>query len=726
MTSPESNITTNSQAPPALLAFMARNRRYTGYALLVIAVAFALIPLWMVYHYKVAGTKAAAASAEDKKSSIEISPEPEKEIRYVPVMIWGGAVAVIFMVAGVWYLLAEETSPLSAVDATRLMVLSIGGLSGLVTVLLIGLALPYFEWWNTFLGGVETWRKEWWRFGITAIALFGGLALMFASLQLARTDERSSPGLRRLLYGYNAVLTGLLMLAILVVLNVSTYLTQVPAWGAFFSKPSDWTASSIYTLSTESRNVLAAIDKPVKVYVLLAKRDPFYNEVETLMGNVRAVNRKIEVEYISPDSFTAADLTRKFELPESMGILIVYGSEPHPEHEFITTDELGSRGLPRRGTPEKLTFSGENALITKLTQLSEGKSHPIVYFTQGAGELELKDTSRDPDRGLAVLSERLEKANYQVKELRLDDPTLKAIPEDAAVVVIARPSRPLSPLALNALRTYLNPAKKDAKQGKLIALMDVVTNRDGTMVQTGLEPFFEEYNVKVNNDRILTFNNGITNPPLQIFALANQESRNPIALSFGRGIFMFSDVRKVDPKPSEPTSPRNYTAQSLLLAPDRRQLLEKPPFHSDPLAYLEGMVKDEASAKEAESKLIKSPLSIAVTVTQPKAPENFDVPHAQLQQKQEPLLVVFGDASWVANREISRNDRPNFDLFTSLVSWLRERPEIGTKAADAKERPYFNLDVTPQGIVRLQWLPGFLICLAIVGLGGGIWIIRRR
>jgi gliding motility-associatede transport system auxiliary component len=724
MTTPHTDNAASS--PPALLAVLSRNRKNTGYALLVIAVLFALIPLWMVYHYKLAGAKPAdVAATEDKKSTDETQPAAEKELRYVPVMLWGGALALIFMGGGVWYLLTEETSPLNEIDATRLMVLTIGGLSGLVTVLFIGLALPYFEWWSIFIGTVETWRKEWWKIGATMLALFGGLALMFASLQLARTDERSSPGLRRLLYGYNAVLTGLLVLAILVVLNVSTYVTQIPAWGAFFSKPSDWTASNIFTLSTESRNVLASIDKPVKVYVLLAKRDPFYNEVETLMSNVRAVNRKIEVEYVPPDSrpATADELIRKYELPDSMGILVVYGEGPRPDHEFIPTDELGNRGLR---TGEKLTFNGENALVTKLTQMSEGKSRSIVYFTQGAGELELKDTARVPDRGLAVLSERLEKANYQVKELRLDDPTFKAVPDDAAVVVIARPSRPLSPSAINALRSYLSPAKKDGKQGKLIVLMDVVTNRDGTIVQTGLEPFLAEYGVQVNNDRILTFNNGITVPPLQIFAVANQESRNPVALSFARDLLLFSGVRTVDPKPSDPSTPRSYTAQSLLLSPDKRQLVEKPALQADPLAYLEGMIKDEANMKEVESKLIKKPLSIAVAVTQPKGPENFDDPHARLNQKQDPLLVVFGDAGWVSNQEVSRNDRPNFDLFVSLLSWLRERPEIGKKAADAKERPYFTMSTPPEGIVRLQWLPGFLICLAIVGLGGGIWLVRRR
>src|SRR5260370_7257629 len=137
-----------------------------------------------------------------------------------------------------------------------------------------------------------------------------------------------------------------------------------------------------------------------------------------------------------------------------MGILVVYGEGPRPDHEFIPTDELGNRGLR---TGEKLTFNGENALITKLTQLSEGKSRAIVYFTQGAGEWELKDTARAPDRGLAVLSERLEKANYQVRELRLDGPTVKTVPHHAARLVIARPSRPPTPPSITALRPYLTP-----------------------------------------------------------------------------------------------------------------------------------------------------------------------------------------------------------------------------------------------------------------------------
>src|SRR5262249_31939687 len=136
-----------------------------------------------------------------------------------------------------------------------------------------------------------------------------------------------------------------------------------------------------------------------------------------------------------------------------------------------------------------------------------------IYFTQGNGELDLNDQERRLDRGLEVLRERLEKANYQVKGLQLvgvdvgkkEDARLvvsTVVPEDAAVVVIAGPRNPFPPEALTPLTSYMKPADPKRKPGKLIVLLDVVI-RDGQMVQTGLENWLAEYNVEVGNNRLL-------------------------------------------------------------------------------------------------------------------------------------------------------------------------------------------------------------------------------
>src|SRR5260370_18542736 len=93
----------------------------------------------------------------------------------------------------------------------------------------------------TFEGDLEDGRQDAWGVFLCGVDLVGGLALMFASSQLGRSVERTSPNLRRYLYGYNAVLTGLLLLSILAVANVLTYVK----WGPFglLGQRWDWTAS---------------------------------------------------------------------------------------------------------------------------------------------------------------------------------------------------------------------------------------------------------------------------------------------------------------------------------------------------------------------------------------------------------------------------------------------------------------------------------------------------
>src|SRR5262249_36202074 len=129
---------------------------------------------------------------------------------------------------------------------------------------------------------------------VCLLALFGGLALMFVSLLPARAVERSDPALRRLLYGYNAVLTGLLMVVILAVVNILVY--------NYFNVTYDWTEHAIYTLSDQSKNILRALEKPTEVYVIMVTNDrQAFDDMRTLLDNCRAINDKLQVQYLSPD-----------------------------------------------------------------------------------------------------------------------------------------------------------------------------------------------------------------------------------------------------------------------------------------------------------------------------------------------------------------------------------------------------------------------------------------
>src|SRR5206468_5099207 len=116
----------------------------------------------------------------------------------------------------------READRIRGLDDIRTLILLVGGCSGLTTFIL-SLSLAY-QWRSTILGGLEKWQgPDWWHLWVCLLAMFGGLAVMLVSLSPARVAVHANSNVRVLVYGYNTALTGLLVLAILLVANVLVY-----------------------------------------------------------------------------------------------------------------------------------------------------------------------------------------------------------------------------------------------------------------------------------------------------------------------------------------------------------------------------------------------------------------------------------------------------------------------------------------------------------------------
>ena len=93
-------------------------------------------------------------------------------------------------------------------------------------------------------------------------------------------------------------------------------------------------------------------------------------------------------------------------------------------------------------------------------------------------------------------------------------------------------------------------------------LFNPVTQKEGdrtTMTPTGLEGLLGEFNVKLGNDRIM---NITARDPLEVLAVTNPQSPNPIAKAFHPSPeeqvkFFFRNVRTVDTL-AEPTVRRRW------------------------------------------------------------------------------------------------------------------------------------------------------------------------
>jgi hypothetical protein len=697
--------TNNNPGRADWFAEFGRNRKQVAYGLIGLAVLLAAIPVWMIYKY---------------------------EWEYAVVAVWGGALSAISLGAAVWLWLVEDEQ-VSDLDRSRALVLVVGGLSGFTTWML-SLALAY-QWRGTILGGLEAWQGPlWWRLWVCILAMFGGLGIIFVSLLPARVAERTNAGLRRLVYGFNATLTGLLLLGILLVVNVLVYNYFPTVW--------DWTSSNIFTLNERSVNILKSVDQPTRIYALVPGRSPESREIQALLNNARAFNSKITVKYLSPqiDEDEVNDLMRRYQFTDPTGLLVVYGTEPQMQHQFIKLNDIFAPDPdagPQRGSGRFL-FKGEDALISALSFLEEGKSKAVVYFTQGNGELDLTDTAGNQEgKGAGNLRERLQRGNYEVKGLQLSgvaakpDPMIVSsprVPDDADVVVVAGPRVPLPDAAVNALREYMQPTGKDSrkKQGKLIVLADLVLDPSRNVVQTGLEPFLAEYGVQLGMDRVLCVPLRQLNRrnPLQIPVTPDPRSNNPIVSAFRGTVFILPELRPVRPQSPPGNQPmQRYQADALLLALGQYCWAETN-LRASPVELAQDLIKEENTA-ELRKKLGQN-IPVAVTVGEPTPPSLTD-PHAALRGggEQKPRMVVFGGSTFCSNRYMAlTEDDMYYELFASSLAWLRERPQnIGV---EPKRRNTYKLKVPEEDSTRMHLMPALFMLISIVGLGTGVWLVRRR
>ncbi len=665
---------------------------------------------------------------------------------------------LVFVGCGLWALLTNVVE-LTA-QQMRILVLILGGLSGLVIALMTGMKI-YQLWSDIFAGGIQVWQQseKGWKLWTCIYVELTGLVLMFASLLLVRGDVRDNAVLRRLLYGYNSVVTGVLVLAMLVLLNVLTY--------AAFPLTFEWTKTrGLYSLSDSSKSILENLKESVKVYVLLSERDPFQRDTRVLLDNCQAYSPKFETVYIDPDRDVGEYqrltekypelkreqkvVTRQGQESEGRGLLVVFGADEAGKrpHAFIPFTELGDRKFPHEGNKTAtLTFRGEQALMEKIQLLSEKGKKPVVYFTQLNGEPLIDDRQ---SAGLVVVGDlegaspyvvagdlgaKLKRDNYDVRGLIWGPPekhpqfkgnpiftfgrkdakaTADAVPADADLVVILyaaflAEARPYPPGGLKALEDYLKN-----RGGRLMVLNpSPVGLLDGKIIDTGVAGLVKKYGVQVQDDFLLQYNERLLKAQAQrrisplwvTFATGAQNSSNKVARQFNGPL-----LEMVLARPILPASTGNFKAEALLEV--RSPPNEKVWKDNDPAAfrnwrtYLGRLLEKD----QLEARRVHEPVPVAVAVTDLQA---------------RPRLVVVGDSHNTANVYLS--GAPNYyDFIRSSMEWLVERPApaIGIAPKDRSQVLVRREDV--KSAERMIWLPLGLMMLLVVGTGMGVWVVRRR
>ena len=232
---------------------------------------------------------------------------------------------------------------------------------------------------------------------------------------------------RQIQYGSNALLLLVAFLGILFFINTLVYQYSST------STPWDWTQDKQNTLAPETLSILKSLPGQITVRAYYTNPD---DTMQKLLSNFKQNGGgKFTYEVINPNSdpvrATNDGITR------DSSIVMIMGS--HKETvDLATEQEL-------------------DAAIIKLTNPTQHS----IYFLTGHGE---HDTENAGDTSYVQTRNALKNKNYTVAVLNLMNQ--HSIPDNAKVLVIAGPQKPLTAEEVNTIDAYLT------KGGSLIVMED--------------------------------------------------------------------------------------------------------------------------------------------------------------------------------------------------------------------------------------------------------------
>lgn len=518
----------------------------------------------------------------------------------------------------------------------------------------------------------------------------------------------------------------MLALALLVIVNY---------FGWKYHERFDWTRSEIHSLSEKTENVLASLDQPVELIVFLTPMQgnpEIYQQVRNLVQLYEAASQQVSVRFMDParNLAEAQQLAERFELANPNVVVVASGDDKRIllESELGQMDFSGGMGT----APTLSNFRGEQAITGAILELAEQRK-PKILFTTGHGERSLDEFGPD---GFSTLRDLLNLENLEAEEwASLNQPR---VPEDADLVVIARPTATFLEPELEVLGTWA------ATGGRLLLLLDPELAAAGGLGGTGLSEWLAGYGVEVGADVVVDPASRIPFFGADTFYAESygshavtktlQDEGLPVLLSLVRS------VRRAESDGDTPVGEPKIT-ELLFTSSDgwaERDLSNLGAVEEDdddlagPVAL--GVVveqeleagDDEAAEETGDDEGSDDETAEDESTGDGEAdeePGDDEGDAGEGDRGRSMRLVVLGDSDFAANRLLQTN-AANQVLVSDVLNWMVEREELTGIPPKEPEQVRLNLS-RPE----VSWIRTFALAVlpvASILLGLWIWYQRRR
>lgn len=434
--------------------------------------------------------------------------------------------------------------------------------------------------------------------------------------------------------------------------------------------PIDLTSQKEYTVTDESKERIASIDKQVNIYLIGYTDD---DATSIIAKQYHKANEKINVEAV--DIKQRTDLAQKYGIDSntSKGIIVECGerSKVLTSSDLVSYDTNSSKSSD--ATEEKLT----TAILTVTTE-----KIPHVYFLSGHSDISL-------DRGMSYLSIYLE--NEIMKVDTLDILSKGNIPDDCATLVITTPNKDFEDIVSNEIIKYINNGGNILWLNSSYGTTKDLPNVNKVLATYGVNPFTTGYIMETEASKMLS-----GAPYMILPEVISSKFMSKISS------VLFVQPTKINIQEGDKLSELKVEKENLLSASKtsffRSDLMTNSTSKSD---------KDESGEFTVGAKLTKT-----------------------INDDKKSTLIIYGDNYFVSDTPISQNSSTpiiaaydNKELVLNSMSLLTQRDENITirKTKD---------DVTTYSATEQQTLIIQIIIFAVPGLiilaGIIVWQVRRR
>jgi hypothetical protein len=509
-------------------------------------------------------------------------------------------------------------------------------------VVLLSVPLTLFLW---------DWHIGWVTIGKL---IFGTLAILFWMFS-DPAGVLSALRRRAVFFGLLEVVFTIMALAGVVIVN---YLAHAFPWRVDLSR------QQVFSLSEQTRRVVANLDADVEVLAFYGPREPEYVSLDDCLDLYSQLSDRFSARLIDP--IRRQDLVERYMIRDGGPRLIVRSRSRRARAKI----ERNVHGCP------------EQAITNAVMSVTATGERQEICFLTGHGEYGIH--GRQDGKSCSRFAGDLRDDGYRTTEISLLE--LDAMPSPCKVLIIAGPERDLLPSELEIIGSYLDSG------GRLLSFL-------GAADSLSMDALLSGYGVILDKDTVVS---GGHSPVLVASDPRSYPRAHPVFKRLAAG--GASGLRRL-----QAVFP---LARSIRRNPDPpRNLVVVELASSGPGAWGEA---DKLAIRENHAfdagRDLQGPLSLAVSVD------------ARAGQRNGPRMIVFG-SSLMLDDSAYRLFPLNRDLIISSLAWLAGDENKIAIHPRFREASLLALDRS-----QLQLLAIFttdLLPLLILILGFTIWRVRR-